>query len=142
MMSIARLAPESYGFCSGPSIASFNRHLGDASRRSLRSRVSRRRQSARFGIRPADEIAVIHDGYEHVLEWKADRSALDDGTCPTLSYCWSGAKPHTRMLPSSIRSRRTSPPEASTSWSLAGRTPMCMRAQHSGQLSAKRKAPR
>jgi glycosyltransferase involved in cell wall biosynthesis len=72
-----RLAPESYGLL----FRTVYRLLQPALGRRVAQVVTVSRFSqktiARFGIRPADEIAVIHNGYEHVLEWKADRSALD-----------------------------------------------------------------
>ena len=71
-----RLAPESYGLL----FRTVYRFLQPALGRRVAqiATVSRFSQEtiARFGIRPADQIAVIHDGCEHVLEWKADRSAL------------------------------------------------------------------
>jgi len=36
----------------------------------------------RFDIKPADEITVIHDGYEHVLGWNPARSPLTSAGLP------------------------------------------------------------
>src|SRR3984957_14647614 len=64
-----RLAPESYGLL----FRTVYRLLQPALGRRVAQVVTVSRFSqktiARFGIRPADEIAVIHNGYEHVLEW-------------------------------------------------------------------------
>ena len=48
-----------------------------------------------FGVRPADEIEVIHDGYEHVLKWDADRSPLNGADLPRPFVLLVGSKaPH------------------------------------------------
>ena len=124
----SRITPESYGLMFRAVYRVLIPALGRRAAQIVT--VSRFSQKTidRFGIRPADEIEVIHDGYEHVLDWNPDRSPLTWRTCPDRSCCLLGAKHHTRTLRSSIQLRRNSPPEASTSWLLAGRTPTCMRA--------------
>jgi glycosyltransferase involved in cell wall biosynthesis len=90
-----RLSPESYGLL----FRTVYRFLQPALGRRVAqiATVSRFSQEtiARFGIRPANEIAVIHDGYEHVLEWKADRSALAQLDLPHPFVLMVGSKaPH------------------------------------------------
>ena len=90
-----RLAPDSYSFLFRTIYRLLQPALG---RRVARiNTVSRFSQAtiARLGIRPADQIDVIYNGYEHVLEWEADRSALNrlDLTVPFVLLLGSKA-PH------------------------------------------------
>jgi glycosyltransferase involved in cell wall biosynthesis len=90
-----RLVPESYGFLFRTAYRVLQPALGRRAARIVT--VSRFSQEtiARFGIRPVDEIEVIHNGYEHVLEWKADRSALDGFGLPRPFVLLVGSKaPH------------------------------------------------
>jgi glycosyltransferase involved in cell wall biosynthesis len=58
------------------------------------SRFSQK-QIERFDIKPADEIEVIHDGYEHVLGWNPDRSRLTRADLPSPFVLLVGSKaPH------------------------------------------------
>jgi glycosyltransferase involved in cell wall biosynthesis len=90
-----RLAPESYGLL----FRSVYRLLQPALGRRVAqiATVSRFSQEtiARFGIRRADRIAVIHDGYEHVLNWQAERSSLKQADLPQTFVLAVGSKaPH------------------------------------------------
>jgi glycosyltransferase involved in cell wall biosynthesis len=90
-----RLAPESYGLVFRTVYRVLQPALGR--RVAQIATVSRFSQKtiAQFGIRPADEIVVIHDGYEHVLEWKADRSRLGQSDLPRPFVLLVGSKaPH------------------------------------------------
>ena len=62
----------------------------------------------------ADQIAVIHNGHEHVLQWEAERSRLSRGFSPP-SFYWSAARRCTRMSQLSIPSPMSSLPRVSIS---------------------------
>jgi glycosyltransferase involved in cell wall biosynthesis len=90
-----RLAPESYGLM----FRTVYRFLQPALGRRVAqiATVSRFSQKtiAHFGIKPVDETVVIHNGHEHVLEWKSDRSALDQLDLPHRFVLLVGSKaPH------------------------------------------------
>jgi glycosyltransferase involved in cell wall biosynthesis len=90
-----RLVPESYSLLFRTAYRLLQPALGRRAARIVT--VSRFSQETigRFGIRPADDIEVIHNGYEHVLEWEADRSALDGFGLPRPFVLLVGSKaPH------------------------------------------------
>ena len=66
-----RLAPESYGFMFRATYRLLQPALGRRAARIVTVSRFSQKAMAQFGIAPADEIEVIHDGYEHVLEWNA-----------------------------------------------------------------------
>jgi glycosyltransferase involved in cell wall biosynthesis len=91
----SRLVPESYGLMFRTAYRVLQPALGRRAAGVVT--VSRFSQEtiARLGIRPADELEVIHNGYEHVLRWKADRSALKTLDLPRPFVLLLGSKaPH------------------------------------------------
>ena len=91
----SRLVPESYGLMFRMVYRVLIPALGRRAARIVTVSRFSQQAIARLGIRAADEIVVIHDGYEHVLEWKADRSTLDGMDLPRPFVLLVGSKsPH------------------------------------------------
>ena len=89
------LTPESYGLLFRTMYRLLQPALGRRAARIITVSRFSQQTIARFGIRPAHEIEVIHDGCEHALEWKADRSALDGLDLPRPFVLLVGSKaPH------------------------------------------------
>jgi glycosyltransferase involved in cell wall biosynthesis len=91
----SRITPESYGLMFRAVYRVLVPALGRRAAQIVT--VSRFSQNTigRFGITPVDEIAVIHDGYEHVLEWDPDRSPLNGADLPRPFVLLVGSKaPH------------------------------------------------
>ena len=93
-----RLAPESYGFVFRAVNRLQQRVLGWRAARIVTVSRFSRESIAGFRIRPPDEIEVIHNGYEHVLEWKAGCSKLAGLDLPRPFVLLIGIKRHTRTL--------------------------------------------
>jgi glycosyltransferase involved in cell wall biosynthesis len=72
----SRLVPESYGLMFRMAYRVLIPALGRRAAGFVTVSRFSQQTIARLGIRPAGEIELIHNGYEHVLEWNADRSAL------------------------------------------------------------------
>lgn len=90
-----RVVPESYGF---KFRAVYRILIPALARRAAQivtvSRFSQKTMT-RFGIAPSEKIAVIHDGYEHILDWSADRSLLNGADLPQPFVLLVGSKaPH------------------------------------------------
>lgn len=90
-----RLVPESYGFI----FRAVYRLLQPVLARRVEQIVTVSRFSqktlTRFGVAPAEEIAVVHDGFEHVLDWNSDRSMLNGVELPDRFVLLVGSKaPH------------------------------------------------
>jgi glycosyltransferase involved in cell wall biosynthesis len=90
-----RIVPESYSFLFRAAYRLLQPPLGR--RAACIATVSgfSRDNIARLGIAPADNIAMIPDGHEHVLEWNADLSALNGAGLPRPFVLLVGSKaPH------------------------------------------------
>jgi glycosyltransferase involved in cell wall biosynthesis len=77
-----RVAPDSYGFMFRAAYRFIQPALGRRAAKIVT--VSRFSQNAlaRFGIRSADDVRVIHNGHEHVQDWNANRSQLNEANFP------------------------------------------------------------
>jgi glycosyltransferase involved in cell wall biosynthesis len=90
-----RIAPESYGIIFRIAYRFLQPSLGRRAARIVTVSHFSKQTMMRFGIVPVDEIAVIHDGCEHVLQWKADRSPLCGADIPRPFVMLVGSKaPH------------------------------------------------
>jgi glycosyltransferase involved in cell wall biosynthesis len=90
-----RLAPESYGLLFRTVYGFLQWALGRRVAQIVTVSRFSQKTIAQFGIRPTDEVVVIHNGYEHVLEWKADRSRLAQLDLPHPFVLLVGSKaPH------------------------------------------------
>jgi glycosyltransferase involved in cell wall biosynthesis len=87
-----RLAPESYGFLFRAVHHLEQRALGWRAARIVTVSRFSRESIARYRIRPTDEIEVIHNGHEHVLEWKVDSSKLAGLNLPRPFVLLIGSK--------------------------------------------------
>jgi glycosyltransferase involved in cell wall biosynthesis len=87
-----RLMPKSYGFMFRAAYRALQPAL--ARRAAQIVTVSRFSQQtiAQFGITSSHPIEVIHDGYEHVLDWNADRSSLNGLNLPDPYVLLVGSK--------------------------------------------------
>jgi glycosyltransferase involved in cell wall biosynthesis len=87
-----RIVPESYSFPFRAAYRLLQPPLGR--RAACIATVSdfSRDTIARFGIAPADNIAMIPDGHEHVLEWNADLSTLNTAELPRPFVLMVGSK--------------------------------------------------
>jgi glycosyltransferase involved in cell wall biosynthesis len=91
----SRLAPDSYGVAFRtayrvllPSLGRRAAHIATVSHFS-------QQMLTKYRVAPSDKIEVIHDGYEHVLKWKADRSSLHSVELPERFVFLVGSKaPH------------------------------------------------
>jgi glycosyltransferase involved in cell wall biosynthesis len=91
----SRIMPESYGLMFRAVYRVLVPALGRRAAQIVT--VSRFSQKiiGRFDIKPTDKITVIHDGYEHVLGWNPDRSALVGADLPNPFVLLVGSKaPH------------------------------------------------
>ena len=91
----SRITPESYGLMFRAVYRVLVPALGHRAAQIVT--VSRFSQKIieRFDIKPADEIEVIHDGYEHVLGWNPDHSRLTSADLPSPFVLLVGSKaPH------------------------------------------------
>ena len=73
----SRLVPESYGLMFRTAYRVLQPALGRRAAARCDGLSFLAGDDGAVGYQAADEITVIHDGYEHVLEWKADRSTVD-----------------------------------------------------------------
>jgi glycosyltransferase involved in cell wall biosynthesis len=90
-----RLVPESYGFAFRTAYRVLHPLLARRAAHIVTVSVFSQRTIARFGIAPADEIEVIHNGYEHVLGWNADQSLLKQADLPNSFVLLVGSRaPH------------------------------------------------
>ena len=91
----SRITPESYGLMFRAVYRGLIPVLGRRAAQLVTVSQFSRKTMGRFGIRPADEIKVIHDGYEHVLDWTPDRSPLTCADLPRPFVLLVGSKaPH------------------------------------------------
>ena len=91
----SRITPESYGLMFRAIYRVLVPALGHRAARIVTVSRFSQKTLGHFGITPADEIAVIYDGYEHVLEWNADRSPLNGADLPRPFVLLVGSKaPH------------------------------------------------
>ena len=91
----SRITPESYGLMFRAVYRVLIPALGRRATQIVTVSRFSQKTMGQFGITPADEIAVIHDGYEHVLEWNADRSPLNGANLPRPFVLLVGSKaPH------------------------------------------------
>jgi len=91
----SRITPESYGLMFRAVYRVLVPALGHRAARIVTVSRFSQKTLGQFGIAPVDEIAVIHDGYEHVLEWDADRSPLNGADLPLAFVLLVGSKaPH------------------------------------------------
>ena len=90
-----RLVPESYSLAFRTAYRFLEPALGRRAQRIVTVSHFSRETMVGFGFTPATEIEVIHDGYEHALEWKAERSLLSRGDLPSRFLLLVGSKaPH------------------------------------------------
>ena len=90
-----RLAPESYGLAFRTAYRLLQPGLARRAARIVTVSRFSQKALARFGIGSASEIEVIHDGYEHVLQWKANRSRFNQVELPKSFVLLVGSKaPH------------------------------------------------
>ena len=87
-----RLTPESYGLMFRTAYRLLLPALGRRAARIVTVSRFSQKAIAQFGIAASDEIDVIHDGYEHVLEWNADCSALNEADLPHPFVLLVGSK--------------------------------------------------
>jgi glycosyltransferase involved in cell wall biosynthesis len=91
----SRIAPESYGFMFRAVYRVLVPALGRRAAQIVTVSRFSQKTIERFDIRAADEITVIHDGYEHVLGWNPDRSRLIGADLPNPFVLLVGSKaPH------------------------------------------------
>jgi glycosyltransferase involved in cell wall biosynthesis len=90
-----RLTPESYGLMFRVTYRLLQPALGRCAARIVTVSRFSQKAMAQFGIARAEEIDVIHDGYEHVLDWKPDCSPLNAANLPGPFVLLVGSKaPH------------------------------------------------
>ena len=90
-----RLTPESYGLMFRATYRLLQPALGRCAARIVTVSRFSQKAMAQFGIARAEEIDVIHDGYEHVLDWKPDCSPLNAANLPGPFVLLVGSKaPH------------------------------------------------
>ena len=90
-----RLAPESYGLAFRTAYRLLQPSLARRAARIVTVSRFSQKALARFGIGSASEIEVIHDGYEHVLQWKVNRSRFNQVELPKSFVLLVGSKaPH------------------------------------------------
>ena len=90
-----RIAPESYGFMFRAAYRLLQPALGRRAAQIVTVSRFSQKAMARFGIAPADEIEVIHDGYEHILEWNTALSPRNEMDLPRPFVLVVGSKaPH------------------------------------------------
>ena len=91
----SRITPESYGVMFRAVYRVLVPALGRRAAQIVTVSRFSQKTMGRFDIKPPDEITVIHDGYEHVLEWIADRSPLTRANLPRPFVLLVGSKaPH------------------------------------------------
>jgi glycosyltransferase involved in cell wall biosynthesis len=90
-----RLVPQSYGFAFRTAYRVLHPLLARRAVQIATVSLFSQRSIARFGIAPTDETKVIHNGYEHVLRWNADRSLLNQADLPQPFVLLVGSRaPH------------------------------------------------
>lgn len=93
-----RLAPQSYGFAFRTAYRVLQPVLARRAAQIVTVSLFSQETIARFGIAPANEIKVIHNGYEHVLKWNADQSLLKHADLPHSFVLLVGSHaPHKNM---------------------------------------------
>ena len=91
----SRITPESYGFMFRAVYRVLVPALGRRAAQLVTVSRFSQKTIGRFDIKPVDEVTVIHDGYEHVLGWNPDRSALAGADLPNPFVLLVGSKaPH------------------------------------------------
>jgi glycosyltransferase involved in cell wall biosynthesis len=91
----SRITPESYGLMFRAVYRVLVPALGRRAAQIVTVSRFSQKTIGRFNIKPADEITVIHDGYEHVLGWNPDRSPLTRAGLPRPFVLLVGSKaPH------------------------------------------------
>jgi len=91
----SRITPKSYGLMFRAVYRVLVPALGRRAARIVTVSSFSQKALGRFDIKPADEIEVIHDGYEHVLGWNPDRSQLASANLPRPFVLLVGSKaPH------------------------------------------------
>jgi glycosyltransferase involved in cell wall biosynthesis len=91
----SRITPESYGLMFRAVYRVLIPALGRRAAQIVTVSRFSQKTIERFDVKPADEIKVIHDGYEHVLGWNPDRSALAGTDLPNPFVLLVGSKaPH------------------------------------------------
>jgi glycosyltransferase involved in cell wall biosynthesis len=88
----SRITPESYGLVFRAVYRVLVPALGRRAAQIVTVSRFSQQTIGRFNIKPADEITVIHDGYEHVLVWNPDRSALVGADLPNPFVLLVGSK--------------------------------------------------
>ena len=91
----SRITPESYGLMFRAVYRVLVPALGRRAAQIVTVSRFSQKTMERFDIKPADEIDVIHDGYEHVLGWNPDHSRLIGMDLPSQFVLLVGSKaPH------------------------------------------------